>query len=94
MRLAIIAAQAMAAAALPFIGDRALSQEVANNVAAGLDIAEPGADAFEAARTALTHRVRHFGLRVGDVEMCAICMARAWGRTVMQEMAVTTGSAA
>jgi hypothetical protein len=93
VRPALLAAAAMAAAALPFIGDRSLAQEVSNNVAAGLDIAEPGADAYEAARHALEHRVKHFGLRCGDVAMCASCMARAWHRATTQEMAFACGGA-
>lgn len=45
-----------------------------------------------AARQVLEHRVRHFGLRVGDVSSAAACMARAWSRATTPEMAVTTGA--
>lgn len=83
-----IAAQAMAAALRPFVHSAAIAAEAANNCAAALSIAD-GADATEVARGILAHRIRFFSLQVGDLEMAATCMGRAWHRATTPEMAVS-----
>lgn len=75
-----LGAVAMAAAAMPLLGEESAARELANNVA-GVLVLEP-LDPETTSKTFIRHRMAHFGLRCGDVDCCARVMARAWNRTV------------
>lgn len=67
-------AQALAEAARPYLGDSA--EELANNLACW-DTEDLGVPTVAAA---IQHRMVHFGVRCGDVELCATDIVRAAGR--------------